>query len=49
MKSLTVRISDQLHKQLKFKVIEKETTIQNYIVELIKKDLGETEQKNKGS
>lgn len=45
MKSLTVRISDELHKQLKFKVVAEETTIQDYIVKLIKRDLDRIEQK----
>lgn len=45
MKSLTVRIDDELHKELKFKMVENETTIQDYIVDLIKKDLDKSKSK----
>lgn len=39
MKSLTIRVEDELHKQLKYKMIKEETTIQEYVLKLIKKDL----------
>ena len=39
MKTITLRMDDDLHKKIKFKTVKEETTIQNYITELIKKDL----------
>lgn len=40
MKALTVRLDDNLFKLLKHKVIDEGTTTQQYILTLIKKDLG---------
>jgi predicted HicB family RNase H-like nuclease len=39
MKALTIRVEDSLHKKLKIKMVEEETTLQDYILRLIKKDL----------
>lgn len=39
LKSLTIRVSNELHKKIKFKTIEEETTIQDYVLKLIEKDL----------
>ena len=39
IKSITVRFSDKLHKALKYKLVEDEQSIQQYIIDLIKKDL----------
>lgn len=39
MKSITLRLEDELHKQIKLKTVQEETTIQEYIVSLIKKDM----------
>lgn len=47
LKSLTVRVDDELHKQLKYKMIEEETTIQDYVMKLIKKDLEKSEKEKK--
>lgn len=47
LKALTVRVDDELHKKLKFKMVEEETTIQDYVLNLIKKDLVESEKKSK--
>lgn len=44
-KIISVRVEPNLHKQLKIIAIEKNTTLQNYIIELIKKDI--TQYKNK--
>lgn len=47
LKSLTIRVEDELHKQLKYKMIDEESTIQNYILALIKKDLKSEDDKTK--
>jgi predicted DNA binding CopG/RHH family protein len=39
VKTITLRLEEELHKELKLKTIQDGTTIQNYITELIKKDL----------
>ncbi|GAB7568123.1 MULTISPECIES: hypothetical protein [unclassified Gemella] len=39
MKTLTIRLEDDLHKKLKLLVIEKDTTIQKLIVELINRQI----------
>lgn len=36
---MTVRIDDKLHKEIKYALIEKEKSFNEYIIELIKKDL----------
>ena len=38
-KIVTIRLTDEIHKALKLKVLEKDTTIQQYLTELIRKDL----------
>ncbi len=38
-KVVTIRLTDKLHKALKLKVLEKGTTIQQYLTELIKKNV----------
>ncbi|ERK58003.1 toxin-antitoxin system, antitoxin component, ribbon-helix-helix domain protein [Gemella bergeri ATCC 700627] len=43
MKTLTIRLEDDLHKKLKLLVIEKDTTIQNLIVELINRQIMESD------
>ena len=39
MKQLTIRLDDETHKKIKYLSIEIEKSINEYIVELIKKDL----------
>lgn len=39
IKTFTLRLDDELHKQLKYLSVELEMSINEYIVELIKKDL----------
>lgn len=39
IKSVTIRFSDVLHKKMKFKLLEEEKSVQQYLIELIKKDL----------
>jgi predicted DNA binding CopG/RHH family protein len=39
IKTVTLRLSDDLHKQMKLLTVQKELTIQDYIVQLIEKDL----------
>lgn len=39
MKAFTLRLSDKLNKTLKHHLVEKELSMQQYIVALIKKDL----------
>lgn len=39
MKSLTIRMDDELHKQVKIKTAVDGITIQDYILNLVKKDL----------
>ena len=36
---MTLRLSDELHKALKIKMASEERKIQDYIVELLKKDM----------
>lgn len=43
MKVITIRLEDDLHKQLKLKTVNDDRTIQKHLVRLIKKDLNETE------
>lgn len=39
IKSFTLRMSDKLHRKLKTTLFEKEVSIQQYLIGLIKKDL----------
>lgn len=41
MKTITIRMDDELHKKLKLKMIHKEKTIQDHVIQLIEKDLEE--------
>ena len=41
MKAIPLRLSDELHKTLKVKVATEETSMQQYIIKLIEKDLKE--------
>lgn len=42
-KTLTIRMDEELHKQIKIKAIMEEKTIQDYILSLIKIDLSKSE------
>ena len=44
MKAIPLRMSEEFHKELKIKGAKDRTTMQKYIIELIKKDL----ERNKG-
>lgn len=39
LKTITLRVDDELHKKIKLETVKEEITIQNYITELVKKDL----------
>ncbi len=39
VKNIPVRLDEETHKALKHYVVEQETTIQSYIVQLIREDL----------
>ena len=39
MKAITLRMTDEFHKQLKLRMVEEEKTMQDYIIGLISKDL----------
>jgi len=39
IKTISIRLSDKLHKALKFKSFETNVSIQNYFVKLVKQDL----------
>ena len=45
IKTITLRLDDELHKQLKLKTVSDETTIQEYLINLIKKSLEEKKTK----
>ncbi len=38
-KTISLRLENQLHKRIKLITVNEETTIQQYLVDLIKKDL----------
>lgn len=42
-KSLTIRMDEELHKQVKIKAVMDGTTIQDYILRLIRADLAKVE------
>lgn len=39
IKSIAIRFSDKLHKAMKLKTVSEDSTIQDYVIGLIKKDL----------
>ena len=39
IKTLTLRVSDEFHKALKLKTVEEETSMHEYIIKLIEKDM----------
>lgn len=44
IKTITLRLEDDLHKQLKLKTVTEDTTMQDYVIKLIKKSLENTSQ-----
>lgn len=49
-KQLSVRVNEKIHKQMKLYAVEQGITIQEYLMNLIKKDMEKRRQKNeKGS
>lgn len=42
IKTITLRLEDELHKQLKLKTVTEDTTIQDYVLTLIKQSLENT-------
>ena len=43
IKAVTIRFSDKLHKAIKFKLLERDKSIQEYIIKLVKNDLNFTD------
>lgn len=39
MGMITLKVSDELHKLVRIKVVEEDTTIKDYVIDLILKDL----------
>ena len=49
-RNIVLRVDNELHKEIKMHVIEEETTLQSYVVGLIKKDLEKAKkQKNRSN
>jgi hypothetical protein len=44
IKTITLRLEDELHKQLKLTTVVEDTTMQDYVIKLIKKSLESTSQ-----
>jgi predicted HicB family RNase H-like nuclease len=42
IKTITLRLEDELHKQLKLTTVAEDTTMQDYVIKLIKKSLENT-------
>lgn len=42
-KTITIRITEELHKEIKLKCVQEGVTLKDYLVELIEKDLKENE------
>lgn len=45
-KTMTIRLDEELHKRIKLKAVKEGKTVKDYILNLVKKDLGEEEKKN---
>jgi predicted DNA binding CopG/RHH family protein len=43
--SITIRLDEELHTQIKIEVAKRKTTITDYLIGLVKKDLSEKKQK----
>ena len=48
-KTVTLRLEEELHRELKIRMAQEGRTIQDYAVELIKRDMKQYIQKNQGS
>lgn len=46
IKTVTLRLSDELHKKIKFLTVEEEITIQDYITQLIENNLKQRQKDN---
>lgn len=44
-KSITIRVEEELHKEIKHRIIEKNMTLKDYLLDLIQKDLAEAKGK----
>ncbi len=38
-KTITIRVPEELHKAIKYRILEKNLTLKDYLVDLIQKDL----------
>ncbi len=47
MKQLTVRLDDELHKSAKIKAVMEDKSFMQYVVDLIKKDLGNKKEQSR--
>ena len=45
MKQISIRLDDEIHKKVKYLMVELEISINEYIVDLIKQDLEKREKK----
>lgn len=41
MKTITIRMEDKLHKELKLKMVKEGKTIQDHVIDLIQKNLNQ--------
>lgn len=46
MKTITIRFEDAMHKKLKKQLVDDEVTFQNYIMNLVDKDMAKRDKKN---
>lgn len=44
-KSITIRVEETLHKEIKHRIVEKSMTLKDYLLDLIQKDLDEAKKK----
>lgn len=45
-KTMTIRLDEEFYKKIKLKALQENKTIKDYILNLVKQDLGEEEKKN---
>ena len=45
-KTMTIRLDEELHKRIKLKAVKEGKTVKDYILNLVKQDLGEEGKKN---
>ena len=46
IKAATIRFSDELHKKMKIHLLENDMSLQEYIVKLVKEDIGFTKEED---